>query len=124
MQGDLTSLKQDLSSVKQDVATMKDRIMARVDGRIDAVESRMRDFVGSAILDLETKIVGEFWKWGRTSDMRTRQSLGESAALNERMLNVEDRVSALQRRPSEPPAVIHEVVAFTTGFPSAFPHGR
>lgn len=93
MQGDLTSLKQDL-------ATMKDRIMARVDGRIDAVESRMRDFVGSAILDLETKIVGEFWKWGRTSDMRTRQSLGESAALNERMRNVEDRVSALERRPS------------------------
>ena len=100
MQGDLTSLKQDLSSVKQDVATMKDRIMARVDGRIDDVESRMRDFVGSAILDLETKIVGDFWKWGRTSDMRTRQSLGESAALNERMLNVEDRVSALERRPS------------------------
>ena len=114
MQGDLTSLKQDLSSVKQDLSsvkqdltsvkqdltTMEDRIMARVDGRIDAVESRMKDFVGSAILALETKIVGEFWKWGRTSDMGTRQSLGESATLNERMLSVEDRVSALQRRPS------------------------
>ena len=103
---DLTSLKQDLSSVKQDVATMEDRIMARVDGRLDAVASRMKDLSGALF-----------------SPSR-RQSLGESAALNERMLNVEDRVSALQRRPSEPPAVIHEVVAFTTGFPSAFPHGR
>ncbi len=63
MQGDLTSLKQDLSSVKQDltsvkqdVATMEDRIMARVDGRIDAVASRMKDFVGSAILALETSV--------------------------------------------------------------------
>ena len=63
MQGDLTSLKQDLSSVKQDLTsvkqdltTMEDRIMARVDGRIDAVASRMKDFVGSAILALETSV--------------------------------------------------------------------
>jgi hypothetical protein len=44
-------------------ATTEARIMQRVDGRIDAVEDRLKDFIRQADIDLETKIVGEFWKW-------------------------------------------------------------
>jgi hypothetical protein len=73
------------------------RIMERVDGRIDAVEERMKDFVRLSIRDLETKIITEFHKWGRTSDMRTRQAITDTGLLGERMLAVEDRISALER---------------------------
>jgi hypothetical protein len=81
-----------------------DRITDRVAGRIDAVESRLKDFIAKADFDLETKIIAEFWKWGRSSDIRTREAIGDSSAtaakaqlLSERLLNVEDRVSALER---------------------------
>jgi hypothetical protein len=39
-------------------------------------------------------------KWGRTSDMRTRQALTEAGMLGERMLALEDRISALERKAS------------------------
>lgn len=48
--------------------------------------------------NLETKIIGEFWKWGRTSDTRTRQALENLSAFNERMMALEDRVSTPERR--------------------------
>ena len=87
--------------LKQYLEGMEDRIvertMERVDGRIDAVEERMKDFARQTSHDLETKIVGEFYKWGRTSDMRTRQAIADTGLLGERMLNVEDRISALER---------------------------
>ncbi len=73
------------------------RIMERVGGRIDAVEERLKDYIRAADHDLETKIIGEFHKWGRTSDMRTRQAITDTGLLGERMLAVEDRVSALER---------------------------
>ena len=76
------------------------RIMERVDGRIDAVEERMKDYVKEAAHDLETKMIKEFHKWGRTSDMRTRQTIIDTGLLGERMLAVEDRVSALERERS------------------------
>jgi hypothetical protein len=72
-------------------------IMERVGGRIDAVEERLKAFVAQADHDLETKIITEFHKWGRTADMRTRQAITDTGILGERMLAVEDRVSALER---------------------------
>jgi len=73
------------------------RIMARVEGRMDAVEERMKDFTRQTCHDLETKLIAEFYKWGRTSDVRTRQAITDTGLLGERLLNVEDRVSALER---------------------------
>ncbi len=72
--------------------------MQRVDGRIDASEERMKDFVRVSVHNLETKLIGEFWTWGRTSDLRTKQVLADVGTLNERVLAVEDRISALERR--------------------------
>jgi hypothetical protein len=73
------------------------RIMERVGGRIDAAEDRLKVFIHQADHDLETKVITEFHKWGRTSDMRTRQAITDVGLLGERMLAVEDRVSALER---------------------------
>jgi hypothetical protein len=78
--------------------------MERVDGRIDASEERMKDTIRKSIEAAETKLLAEFWKWGRTTDIRTREAIADTAAtgtkaqmLSERLLNIEDRVSALER---------------------------
>jgi hypothetical protein len=47
---------------------------------------------------VETKLLTEFYKWGRTSGMRTREALQQADTLAERMLAAEDRISALERR--------------------------
>ena len=62
-------LKQYFEAMEVRLAGMETRIMERVDARLDAVETRLKDFILEADRDLETRIVGEFWKWGRTSDM-------------------------------------------------------
>jgi hypothetical protein len=74
------------------------RVMERVGGRIDASEERMKDFVRISDTNLETKLIAEFWKWGRTSDLRTKQAMADVSTLNERVLAVEDRILALERR--------------------------
>ena len=76
---------------------LETRIMSRMDGQLDAVEQRLQEYIGAANRELETKLIGEFWKWGRMSDARTRQALTEVGILSERMLSVEDRISALER---------------------------
>jgi hypothetical protein len=80
------------------------RIMERVEGRLDAVEARLKDFIGASDHDMETKIITEFHKWARTSDMRTRTALTNAEFLGERMLAVEDRVSALERQRGQTPS--------------------
>lgn len=76
------------------------RIMERMDGLLYAVGVRLKDFVREADRDLETKIVGEFWKWGRTSDLWTGWAIENITVFGERVLAVEERISALERRPS------------------------
>jgi len=83
--------------LKQHLDAMEARLMERLAGRIDAVEDRIKDHISRSDHDLETKIITEFHKWGRTSDMRTRQAITDVGLLGERMLAVEDRISALER---------------------------
>jgi hypothetical protein len=85
-------------------ARIVDGVTQRFDGRIDASEVRMKEAIGKSIEAMETKLIAEFWKWGRTSDVRTREAIADTAAtgtkagmLSERLLNVEDRVSDLER---------------------------
>ena len=42
------------------------------------VIERFKEFVRTAGHELETKIITEFHKWGRTSDVRTRQAITDT----------------------------------------------
>jgi hypothetical protein len=77
---------------------LEHNIMELVSGRLDAAEERLEEFVQRANHDLETKIITEVHKWGRTSDMRTRQAITDVGLPGERLLAVEDRISALERQ--------------------------
>jgi CHASE3 domain sensor protein len=98
----IEDLKQYLDEMKRelraDLAEMETRIMQRVDGRIDAVEERMKEHVSAACEKVETTLLREFQKWGRTSDLRTNQAINTSQSVSDRLLAVEDRVTALERR--------------------------
>jgi hypothetical protein len=69
-----------------------------MDARMEAMEARLRQHVGIECEKVETKLLTEFHKWGRTSDMRTRQAITDTGLLGERMLAAEDRISALERQ--------------------------
>jgi hypothetical protein len=86
------------SRLMSHVDVVESRIMARVDGRIDACEDRMKQAIKQSAEETETKLLGEFWKWGRTAEMRTRQALVNVTEFNERLMAIEDRVSSLERR--------------------------
>jgi hypothetical protein len=68
---------------------------------LNAMEARLRDQIGAQAVhteEVETRLLGEFWKWARTADARYRQSTGQVNGLAERVDIVEDRVSALERK--------------------------
>ena len=47
---------------------------------------------------VETRLLGEFWKWARTADARYRQSTAIVGSLDDRVQAIEDRVADLERR--------------------------
>jgi hypothetical protein len=61
---------------------------------LNAMEARLREHTEN----VETRLLGEFWKWARTADARYRQSAGQVTGLADRVEIVEDRISALERR--------------------------
>lgn len=79
------------------IEASEQRLKAHTEGQLDAVEQRLRAHTGEECEKVETKRLTEFHKWGRTSDMQTRQALQDAATLGERTLAAEDRISALER---------------------------
>jgi len=77
---------------------MEGRFMSALASQIDQLRVELKEHVSEELEKVETKLLTEFHKWGRTSDMRTRQAITDTGILGERMLAVEDRVSELERR--------------------------
>jgi hypothetical protein len=77
-----------------------DGMDARLDGmdaRSEAMEARFKTHVSVECEKIETKLLTEFHKWGRVSEIRTRQAMTDVAFLGERMMVAEERISALER---------------------------
>ena len=89
-----------MERVGDQIAGSEARMMERVDGRIDAAEQRLKAHTSQECEKVETKLLTEFHKWGRTSDMRTREAIRHADTLEERMLAPEDRISAIERKPA------------------------
>jgi hypothetical protein len=53
--------------------------------------------VKAEIEAVETRLLSEFWKWGRTTDQRMRRLDVSDATTVDRITNLEDRVFALER---------------------------
>jgi len=101
----MDNMKAELKAeLKGQIESSEARIMQRVDGRIDASEERLKQHVSAECEKVETKLLTEFHKWGRTADMRTRQTMEANSFMNDRLLNAEDRITTLERNRLPPPA--------------------
>jgi hypothetical protein len=95
----LDDMKADLKShTDGQIAASEQRLKSHTEGQIDAVEQRLKAFTHEECEKAETKLLTEFHKWGRTSEIRTRGAIQHAANLEERLLVVEDRVSAIERK--------------------------
>jgi len=67
---------------------------AELKAYLEGMETRLREHTE----ETETRLLREFWKWARTADARYRQHHAEVTGLDERVLNLEDRVSDLESK--------------------------
>jgi hypothetical protein len=88
-------LKQHLEGME---ARIVGRLTERVESRIDAAEERMKNHVSEECHAIETKLLAEFWKWGRATDQKMRRVEFSDATTVERMTNLEERVFMLERK--------------------------
>jgi|ERR1035441_4431357 hypothetical protein len=101
----LESIDSRLGAMDSRLEAMEGRFMSALNNRTDQLKTQIDDLrvelkahVAEECEKVETKLLTEFHKWGRTSDMRTRQAITDTGILGERMLAVEDRVSELERQ--------------------------
>jgi len=77
---------------------MEARIDARLDSRITESEARLKLHVSEEIERVETKLLAEFWKWGRSTEQKTRRLEFSDATTVDRLSNLEERVFTLERK--------------------------
>jgi len=72
---------------------------------LEAMETRMREHTEEMKRELrehtetvETRLLLEFWKWARQADARYRQHHSAVTGLDERVMLVEDRITAVESR--------------------------
>ena len=78
-----------------------DRRFSEIDRRFSALEQKLvelRDEIRTEIEALETKLLSEFWKWGRSADQRIRRMENSDATTVERLASMEERIFTLERK--------------------------
>jgi len=95
---------------KQDLIEMETRLGERLEKRLDErLDTRMKLYftefethlklhVSEELEKVETKLLAEFWKWGRTNDQKIRRVEYSDATTVERLANLEERVFTLERK--------------------------
>jgi hypothetical protein len=68
-----------------------------IDANFAAIDAKFAE-VRAEIEATETRLLTEFWKWGRMSDQRTRRVEQSDAITAERLAGLEDRIFTLERK--------------------------
>ena len=76
---------------------MDEELKAYLDARFSEVRAEFSE-VRAEIEASETRLLTEFWKWGRSSDQRVRRVEQSDATTIERLAAIEERVFTLERR--------------------------
>ena len=76
---------------------LEQRSEQKFDEKLNALDASLREHTEN----VETRLLSEFWKWARTSDIKTRQYGADISSLIERITVVEERLRDLEfRRPA------------------------
>lgn len=65
---------------------------------LNDMEARLKMHVSEECEKVETKLLAEFWKWGRGNDQKMRRVEFSDATTVERMAILEERVFTLERK--------------------------
>jgi len=71
-------LKQHLEAMESRMDGKLEAMESRLEGKLDAAEERLKANTRQECEKVETALLTEFHKWGRTSDMRTREALART----------------------------------------------
>ena len=93
LRGELAPIRGDLAQLRGDLAQLGGDL-AQLRGDLAQTKQELREHTEA----VETRLLGEFWKWARTADARYRQSTAIVGSLDDRVQAVEDRVAELERR--------------------------
>ena len=109
MKSDMLSMKSDMLDMKRELIAHTDtsvsemiahtnaslnELREHMDASLDQAKRELRDHTEA----VETRLLGEFFKWARTSDLRYRQGHAVVGALDDRVQAAEDRIAELERR--------------------------
>ena len=105
----LDGMKSDMLDMKRELIAHTDTSVSEMIAHTDASLSELREHVDASLDQakrelrehtevVETRLLGEFFKWARTSDLRYRQGHAVVGALDDRVQAVEDRIAELERR--------------------------
>jgi chromosome segregation ATPase len=76
----------------------------QVDARFDQVQKRFAEVdanfaqIREELHDTETRLLSEFWKWGRTTEIRVRRLETLDATTADRLAAMEERIFTLERK--------------------------
>jgi hypothetical protein len=107
LKADVGILKADVGVLKADVGALKTDLVAlesRFEGRMDALEQRIREDVREAIHDSETRLLQAFYGFAETNNRRLIQIEAGDAILVGRVVTLEGRVLEIEKRLNLPPA--------------------
>jgi uncharacterized protein involved in exopolysaccharide biosynthesis len=74
-----------------------DARFAQVDKRFGEVDAHFAQ-IREELHDTETRLLSEFWKWGRTTEIRVRRLEGLDQTTAERLAAMEERIFTLERK--------------------------
>jgi hypothetical protein len=78
--------------------TMEARFKHMLDGRLDALEQRLKDHVAEATHNTETRILAAFHGWARGMELRVSGMIAAVTGFEERLGLIEQRVRELESK--------------------------
>jgi hypothetical protein len=91
-------LKQYLENMETRLRQQTESMETRLRQQTESMETRLRQHVSFECEKVETKLLAEFWKWGRTTEQKIRRVEFSDATTVERMAILEERVFTLERK--------------------------
>ena len=76
---------------------MDEELKTYLEGKFSEVRTQFSE-VRAEIEAVETRLLSEFWKWGRASDQRIRRVEHSDATTTERLAAMEERIFTLERK--------------------------
>lgn len=76
---------------------MDDELKQYLDAKFKDIDAKFMD-MHEELERTETRLLSEFWKWGRSADQRIKRMEHSDATTVDRLTNLEERIFALERR--------------------------